>query len=70
MRTTIEKLRNERKVSLRAMAKETGIHFSRIFRHEKRKEALFPKDVSRYADFFGIEPGEIADSDGFARLAE
>lgn len=70
MRTTIEKLRNERKLPLRAMAQEIGIHYTRIFRHEKRKETLFPKDVSRYADFFGIEPGEIADSDGFARLAE
>ncbi len=70
MRTTIEKLRNERKIPLRAMAQEIGIHYTRIFRHEKRREALFPKDVQRYADFFGIEPGSIADENGFARIEE
>ena len=70
MRTIIETLRNKEKIPLRAMAQETGIHYTRIFRHEKRKEALFPKDVTRYADFFGVEPGSIADESGFARLAE
>lgn len=70
MRTNIETLRNEKKIPLRAMAQATGIHFTRIFRHEKRKETLFPKDVQRYADFFGVEPGEIADKDGFAKIAE
>lgn len=70
VRTNIETLRNEKKISLRAMAQATGIHYTRIFRHEKRKETLFPKDVQRYADFFGVEPGEIADENGFARLAE
>lgn len=70
MRTIIEKLRNEKGIALRAMGEKIGIHYTRIFRHEKRKETLFPKDVQRYADFFGIEPGEIADENGFARLVE
>ncbi len=70
MRTIIENLRNEKGVPLRAMAQEIGIHYTRIFRHEKRKEILFPKDVRRYADFFGIEPEKIADENGFAQLVE
>ena len=70
MRTIIENLRTKKGTSLRAMAQETGIHYSRIFRHEKKKEVLYKKDVQRYADFFGIEPEKIADENGFAQLVE
>jgi len=70
MRTILEDLRTKKGTSLRAMAQETGIHYSRIFRHEKRKEVLYKKDVQRYANFFGIEPERIADDNGFAQLAE
>jgi transcriptional regulator with XRE-family HTH domain len=70
VRTIIQTLRNEKGIALRTMAQEVGIHYTRIFRHEKRRETLFPKDIQRYADFFGIEPGKIADEDDFARLAE
>jgi lambda repressor-like predicted transcriptional regulator len=70
MRTILEDLRTKKGTSLRAMAQETGIHYSRIFRHEKRKEVLYKKDIQRYANFFGIEPERIADDNGFAQLAE
>ena len=70
MITRIEMLRKKKGVSLRTMSKQMGIHFTRIFRHEKRKEMLFPGDVKRYSDFFGIETEGIADAEGFARLVE
>lgn len=70
MKSILERSREEKKITLREMSEKTGIHFTKINRQERRREPLYPRDIQRYADFFGIEPGEIADENGFARLAE
>ncbi len=70
MKSILERSREEKRITLREMSEKTGIHFTKISRQERRREPLYPRDIQRYADFFGIKPGEIADENGFARLAE
>jgi transcriptional regulator with XRE-family HTH domain len=70
MQSILERSRGEKRITLREMSEKTGIHFTKISRQERRREPLYPRDIQRYANFFGIEPREIADKDGFARVAE
>lgn len=70
MKTELRKIRESRGLTLRGLGKEAGIAFSRISRHERRLEKLYPRDVLRYCEALGVEPEAIRGADGLARLAE
>ncbi len=66
MITKLRHLRVLRGLSLREVASGTGIQASRIGRHERQKEELFPKDRARYGFFYGVDGEALADSEGYA----
>lgn len=64
--TRLRHLRVLRGFSLRTVAEKTGIDASRIGRHERRKEELFPKDRERYGSFYAVDGNLLVDKEGFA----
>jgi len=68
--TRLRHLRVLRGLSLREVSAGTGIQASRIGRHERRREELFPRDRERYGAFYGVDGGTLADGDGLAVRVE
>lgn len=68
METTLRKIRKAQGYSLRGLAGKTGINYTRAWRHEKRVELLFPRDVERYCQAFGVAAEDIRGSDGLAKV--
>lgn len=70
MITRLRLLRLLRDMTLREVAKETGIVAQRIWKHEKRRERLFPRDRERYGRFFGVDGEGLIDGEGLAAWVE
>ena len=66
--TELRALRQSKGLTLRDVEGITGIAFSRVHRHEKRQEILYPRDVARYAAVFDVAPELLRDSEGFAAV--
>ncbi len=68
METTLRKIRKARKLTLRGLAELTGITHTRVWRHEKRIEPLYPRDTERYCQALGVAAEGIRGSDGLAKV--
>jgi len=70
MTTRLKRAREASGLSLRAAQEIHGIVASRACRHENREEKLWPRDVERYANAFGVDdPESLRDESGFATEA-
>lgn len=70
METTLRKIRKARKLTLRGLAEKTGIVYTRVWRHEKRVEPLFPRDVERYCRVLEVAPEDIRDGGKLAKVVD
>lgn len=68
METTLRKIRRAQGFTLRGLAEKTGIAHTRVWRHEKRVEPLYPRDVKRYCQALGVAAEDIRGSDGLAKI--
>lgn len=55
MTTTLRQLREDREISLRALATEVGIHAPHLSEIERGERMVSPEQLARLSDFYGVD---------------
>jgi transcriptional regulator with XRE-family HTH domain len=55
----LKNLREEQALSLRELAKASGVSHTTIWEHERRKEGAHPRTVRKLAKALGVAPREL-----------